>query len=340
MDLLFPLLLSACGGRAPTLAAVQLGEPEALSSADAVAAADLDGDGEDSLVLVREGVARWDGREQVLEGELQASARGDLDGDGREELVLGTGMGRAHREAPARVWLIDEQGARVLWERRGARNQITELRISPQGLWLAVFAQDKLVEGGWLRAADASGWSFEPSVSEAMATRQLPLEGGVLVGRIYGDEPRSDGDLSWRGPSGDQRLPTLRGVRSLAAVQLDDRPGLELLVGDGWHYRYGVEGVARIRMLEGEGWQRGRTIASFDEEYTVREIEASSEGPEAWLLATGSSVAHVLWRDGMGWADLPAGDPGESGNAVIATRGGQQGVLISGEPARFVPVRR
>jgi hypothetical protein len=340
MDVLLPLLLSACGLSPSEPGPLRLGEPEALSPADAVAAADLDGDGEDSLVLVSGGVARWDGREQALEGELQAVARGDLDGDGREELLLGTGMGRSHRDASARVWLLDEQGARSVWERSGARNQITELRVGTQGAWMAVFGEDKRVEGGWLRPADATGWSFEPELEEPMATRQLPLDGGVVFGRVYGDEPRSDGDLSFRGPGGVVRLPSLRGVRSLLAVQLDDGPEPELLVGDGWHYRYGSEAVARVRLLQGEGFQRARTIASFDQEYTVRQLEASSQGPEAWLLATGSRMAHVLWRDGLGWQDSSAGEPGESGNAVIATRRGQQGVLISGEPARFVPVLR
>lgn len=335
------LLLSlACRGPGPSQAPAALGSPVELEPADAVGAADLDGDGGDSLVLVREGVARWDDREQALGALVQVVARGDVDGDGVEELLLGCGMGRGQPRAPARLWLLDGGEARLVWERDGARNQITELRPTAEGVWMAVFADSKQVEGGWLRPSPAGEWSFEPEISAALATRQQPVAGGVLVGRIYGDEPRSDGDLTLSAGDVSTLLPTLRGVRSLLAVDLDGEPGDELLVGDGWHYRYGTDGVARVRLLQGPTWQEGRTIASFDGEFTVREIETAGTGPTTWLLATGSTWSHALFRDGMGWRDLPVGRVGESGNAVVATRDGRAGVLLSGEPARWVPVQR
>jgi hypothetical protein len=335
---LLPLLL-ACSGSAPVLGPARLGTPEELGPADAVGAADLDGDGADSLVLVHDGIARWDGNEQELGAIVQAVARGDVDGDGLEELILACGMGRGQPRAPARLWLLDAGGARLVWEREGQRNQITELQVLAEGPWMAAFADGKRVEGGWLRPAEPT-WTFEPLHVAAMATRQLPVAGGVLAGRVYGDEPRSDGDLALF--VGEQRtqLPTLRGVRSLALADLDGDGVAELLVGDGWHYKYGTEARARLRMLRGADWQRGRAVASFDDEFTVREIEVVGTGPDAWLLATGSSRAHVLVRDGLGWQDLPVGSVGETGNAVVAHRPGGAGVLLSGDPARWIPVQR
>ncbi len=329
----------ACG-RPTAPGPARLGEPSELEPADAVAAGDLDGDGNDSLVLVHGGMARWDGREQELGALVQVVARGDVDGDGREEILLGCGMGRGQRRAPARVWLLDEQGAMMVWEREGARNQITELLVTERGVWMAAFADGKQVEAGWLAAEDAVSWSFEPQLQASLATRQVPLEQGALVGRIYGDEPRSDGDLQLRVGDSSTVVPTLRGVRALLLAEIDGKEGRELLVGDGWHYKYGTNGVARVRLHSGPDFQQARTIASFDGEFTVRQLQVSASGPSSWLLATGSSQAHVLFRDGMGWQDLPAGVVGEAGNAVIATRDGQQGVLLSGQPATWRAVLR
>jgi len=339
---LSPLLILAlaCQGPAQRATPLTLGEPVELEPAAAVAAGDLDGDGEDSLVFIQDTTARWDGRETELGALVQVVARGDTDGDGDDEILLGCGMGRGQPRAPARLWLIDAAGARLVWERSGARNQISELRVIDGRVWMAAFSDGKRVEGGWLSAGSPDGWSFEPVVGDALATRQLPIDGGVLVGRVYGDEPRSDGDLSFR--VGDQvtAVPTLRGVRALAALELsgDDQP--ELLVGDGWHYKYGTEAVARLRLHGGDGWQQARTIASFDGEFTVREVQAAGSGPDAWLLVTGSSTAHVLARDGLGWQDLPVAVVGETGSAVVAQRGGRAGVLVSGDPARWFPVQR
>ncbi len=334
------LFLLACSEPGPLQGPASLGVAVDLGAADAVAAGDLDGDGEDSLVLVQGSIARWDGHEQDLGALAQVVARGDVDADGVEEILLGCGMGRGMPRAAAQVWLIDRDGARSIWERDGERNQITELRVIDSGAYMATFADGKQVEGGWLRAGADGAWTFEPQQLGALATRQLPTAQGVLVGRIYGDEPRSDGDLTLRVGESSTVVPTLRGVRSLLLVDLDDEGGQELLVGDGWHYRYGTEGVARLRLHQGEGWQQARTIASFDGEFTVRQIQAMGSGADAWLLATGSTWAHVLVRDGLGWQDLPVGQIGEAGGAVIATRGGQAGVLISGEPARWFALHR
>jgi hypothetical protein len=266
-------------------------------------------------------------------------ARGDIDGDGREELLLGCGMGRGRPRAPARVWLIDQAGERLVWERNGLRNQISELRVESGAVWLGTFADGKQVEAGWLRPGEPS-WSFEPLLSVALGTRQLPVDGGVVVGRIYGDEARSDGDLRLHRGQASELLPSLRGVRSIAGVDLDGDGDRELLVGDGWHYKYGTNAVARLRLLDGEAWQDSRALATFDGEFSVREIEPFGRGAQAWVLATGSESAHLLFRDALGWRDLTVGRVGEVGMAVVAARDGKPGVLLSGEPARWIPVER
>ncbi len=307
--------------------------PRELTRADAVAAADLDGDGADEPVLVLDGVATWPGGEADLGGGLSASARYDPDGDGREALLLGTGMTRDMREAPARVWRLDEDGASLLWEGRGPRNQVTDLRVLDGKIWLATYADRASVAGGWLE-----GGEHRVLLREKYANRQLPLgEDSALVGRIYGDKPKSDGDLRLMTKGSAPRvLPTLRGVRSLTAADLDGDGADELLVGDGWHYAYGQRAVARVRLLEAPRWERGRTVASFDGEYTVREIAVSGGD----ILALGTGALHLLRRDDLGWSDTVLAQVDETGSAALFQDPSGPAVLVSGSPARIIPLPR
>jgi len=302
-----------------------------LARADTVAAADFDGDGVDELILVTDGVARWDGGELDLGGGLMATARDDRGGDGREVLFLGTGATRDQREAPARVWRVDAGGGLLAWEQQGARNQVTDLRVTDDGVWVAAFIDASHVAGGWL--VDGAR---EPLVREKFATRQLPLgPEHAAVGRIYGDQPKSDGDLRVMGKGITPRtLPTLRGVRSLASADLNKDGEPELLVGDGWHFAYGKQAVARLRLLEGPDWSEGRTIASFDGEYTIREIIPVGDR----LVAVGTRSVHLLERDALGWSDTVLAPIEETGQAVVIQEAGGTSVLISGDPARVVPL--
>ena len=336
-------LAAACvepGPGAGATLAFSLGERHVLDAAEALVAADLDGDGIDSLILVHDGVARWDGHQEDLGGAVQVTARGDIDGDGLEEALVATGMSREQRQAPARLWAFDEREARLLWERNGKRNQVTDLRVLDGRIWMVRFDDDRRSLGGWLEVGEQP--ALQAVAQGALATRQLPLaNGGVLVARIYGDEPRSDGDLHLQRADGTRRLvPSLRGVRALVLAELDGQGTPELLVGDGWHYAYGERALARLRLLQGEEWQRGRTIAVFDGEYSVRQLEVVGRGAEAWILALGSEQAHLLVRDGLGWGDLALGEVGETGNAVFARLAEGEGVAVSGEPASWIMLER
>ncbi|MCB9743152.1 MAG: FG-GAP repeat protein [Alphaproteobacteria bacterium] len=317
------LLLLACHAPAPAPPPA----PLALSDADGVAAADLDGDGFDDVILVSGGQASWLGHTLELGGGLQAVARGDVDGDGREEALLATGMSRDFRDAPARVWALDEAGGAVIWERSGERNQVADLRVSEGRVWVAAFIDARVVEGGWLEDGAIAGVT-----RVALGTQQLPTKDGVVVGRVYGDAPRSDGDLRLIQGDTVTTLPSFRGVRSLAAADLDGDGEPELLVGDGWHFAYGERAQGRVWLLEGPDWRSGRAVAQLGEEYSARGIEAL----DGRLLVTGTRAVHLLTRDALGWRDDTLGAVAETGNAVAVRTPAGPAALISGEPAQLV----
>ena len=178
---------------------------------DGVAAADLDGDGFDELFYIHDGVMRWAGGRLELEGSFQRAAAGDLDGDGREELVLATGMSREYR-GPAHLEVVSADSVERLASFPGDRTQIPELRVIDGQVWVATYANSRVVESGWV----VSG-ALDVKASGLLATRSVPVGEEVVLAHVYGPEPKSDGDVrvgardsSHLGPSKSVTRPSAR----------------------------------------------------------------------------------------------------------------------------------
>ncbi|MEC7241274.1 MAG: hypothetical protein VXW32_08530 [Myxococcota bacterium] len=347
------VLLWACGGTgdsdvgstASASAVIQRGTgtpaPEwsdTLEAADFVAAADFDGDGVDERVRIWEDVLYWPGGQQALDAGVQVIRRGRLP-EG-ERVLLGLGMNRDHREAAAQVVSVGPQGPEVLWEEKGPRNQIADIRVHDESIHVTRFVAPKRVEGAYLRNG-----VMESVHRDGLATQQLPLgDGEMIIGRVYGEAPRSHGDLR-HGRNGVFRaLPSLRGVRSMALGQLDEDSDLELLVGDGWHYAYGEQALGRILLLDGPDWTSARTLGLLDGEYSARSIEVTSSlveqpGEQAGVLVSGTKKVHYFKRDALGWSSRVLGPTTETSNTVLIRTPRGLAAWIAGAPnSRLVGV--
>lgn len=324
------LLLTSCTSGTALPTPYALGEPQTLPDSQAVVAADIDGDGVDEILRFVDGTLSWEGGSAELGGTFQRAARGDVDGDGLEEAIVATGMGRADRTAPARIWAVDRDGATLLLERASARAQVPELRVVDGKVWAGLFAADNVVESGWV-----SGEALQVEQSAKLALRQIPTSKGVVVGRVYGDIPKSDGDLTLHGPSGAQKLPSFRGVRSVTEADLNGDGEPELLVGDGWHFAYGTQAIGRIALLDGPDWQQSRVIAHFATDYSAQEIEVH----DGRILVIGTSTVHLLQRDSWGWQDLEVAKTSEGGSAAWVQRAEGPAIVVAGSPTQVIPLQ-
>lgn len=344
-------------------------EPDTFRSADRVPtpiceqlwSGQLVGDEADELLCTRSNVltvygADGDGFRPRLQitgtGLPNAAWVGDRDGDGLDEFLIAFGMGRGFATAPVKVIELDaEEGGvgwwvRTLFEYSGPRPQVTALQ-GPE-LFLAHFESKYEVRSGFLRAGELA-----PDARVLrMAMSQVPADvdgdgvAELAVGRMYGDEPKSDGDLAVLHDGAREPVPTVRGIRTLLGSDLDGDGRDELLFGDGWHFRYRAEGEGRLNVAarDGEGgtW-RTSLIHRLPGEFTVmriqvRDVDGDGRG-EVFAAGNSTLYRYDLAGDPLDgtWTAKELG-PSGTGGAFTAVRraDGSIQLLTATEPPAWL----
>ena len=331
--------------------------PVPAPEADRVLVADLYGDGRPEVFVADGGEVRWGewpaqavqpaftGR-HVARGMLQAWMAADLDGDGDQEVVMAFGLGRAFPKASAELVLLDAPDAsktiaRTLWKNDGERNQITALAPWPRpdgtaDIYVGHFQSRFDVRGGVIdRDKGTARWLEGHTLRMGMARAVGDFDGDglveVAIGRLYGEDADSDGDLRVIQQDGKaEMVPTRRGVRAVGAGDLDGDGKTELLFGDSWHKNYGKLARFRPRLAQrnAAGVWHVTTIDERSDNYAVEQIGIVGRR----VVAGGNNALFVyepgkdlVWhavgepqalRPTGSWAALPDGSLALSGREV------------------------
>lgn len=293
-----------------------------LQEADKVACVDLDGDNTDEHIFLR------DGKVLTPTSSYDLPAGPQVFSVDKQRLLIGSGFSKEYRNAKMYLHELSKDGFTEIWSKDGARNQITDLAVIKDDIYISTFTQSTNIAGGWLTSIDT------PLFESNMAMRQQPLPENpavLIVGRLYGDTPRSDGDLQVVRDGNATKLPNLRGVRALKVVDINEDGHSDLLVADGWHYQYASMGRAQLHLYLGPHFTDRRTLAVLDDQYTINQIDVHPENHT--IVLQGSSQVFALTRSSYGWQQHRLGAIGESGNTALCLGTEGSYVLLSGNPA-------
>ena len=325
-----------------------------LPGCDRLWAADLVGDEADEVVCGNANVLQVFGADGdrfrprlEIEGTglPNAAWSGNRDGDGRDEFVIAFGMGRGFATAPIKVLELDASADGATWQVRtlfelvGERPQVTAV-WGPE-LYLAHFVSKYEVTGGHLLPGNTL--RDERVLHMGMARVLADLDGDgqdeLAVGRVYGDEPRSDGDLTvYDGDTVTQVL-TFRGVRALTAAHLD---GADVLVfGDGWHFKYRDEGKGRLNIArqKGAGFIT-ELVHELPGQYTVTRIEVEDvDGDgEPEIVASGNDAVYLYRRAEGSWSPTRLGTCLAGEFTPVRRAGGKVAVAAAGSPVTWLEI--
>ncbi|MEL6544802.1 MAG: hypothetical protein AAFQ82_09255, partial [Myxococcota bacterium] len=236
-------------------------------------------------------------------GMLQRAAAGNT-GDGLK-LYLAYGRGRGQLDVPLTIDAIDPKNGQVnrVAQWQSPRADFTHLSVTDGELVYAAF-ESKYSIREWRSGA--------PGHSERMATSRTfaDLDGDGqtdrVIGRIYGDAVRSEGDLRVEFGNGKvAKIPVAGGVRSLAVADTKIDAVPTLYFADGWSASYAKEGRALLKRAEfRDGKFEVTQVVQSHDEYTFNRVVPVGLPGNEDLLLYGSARVSWVFRDEAGAVGL------------------------------------
>jgi hypothetical protein len=329
-----------------------------VGSASRAVIADLDGDGHSEIVLVDSTQVRViepSGRElasaPVTRG-IQVLVAADLDGDGHAEVYAGWGVTRDHMDTKATITVYRLQHGKLVEETvlapETTRQDVAAIEpMRDEKAVLLAYFDSKYMVSSVVAKPGAHGWEITKIASLRTATSYArgDLDGDgkidLVVGRIYGDDKGVDGDAFVLAADGTRnRIPTTRGLRSLAIADGDQDGRPEVFLGDGWHQNYGdkAHGLLTWAHPSKEGF-RTELIEDTPGQYGIDRIVPATIDGKTSIVTSGSSYVRVFQRTDGRWHGLTIA--GLARDLAVGDLDGKPGdeILIVGEHSEIVNLR-
>ncbi|MEE2789196.1 MAG: hypothetical protein VX589_17805 [Myxococcota bacterium] len=328
-----------------------------LPGASRVFSQDLDGDGQDEVLgahtgeiwaykVVPAGFQKlWSLKGQ---GTVHQVAFGTLGANGdtsSPSLYLAWGVARGALKAPLAVdRVVPLTGKRIrLWEHDGPRNEPAYLAIEDTDgddsldLAFAYYASKYMVKP-YHFSADGGvkpGKAVRMASARAYGRAFSPTLHAEVIGRVYGDARGLSGDLNLNTASGQRKIPTEDGVRSVLIARVGDDTVPHIYFADGWVADYGKSAKAQLkRVAKLEPEVVVETVGRSDEEFTffnLRAIDLNGDGRQE-LLARGNKWMHVFQMIDGNWRRFKVAQlPPVLNAAIMIGKKRQPSVVIPNE---------
>jgi hypothetical protein len=166
---------------------------------------------------------------------------------------------------------------KTIYAPKTSRAAVADLFIEKTGvIWFAHFSEKYIVQIVKI-SADYKTVKKEKSFNMISQISKINYknENNLLVGRVYGDIPGSNGEIFILNAKGEKIiLPSIRGMRAMKVANLDNIPGDEIYIGDGWHKNYGklAQPFLSKIILNGEKPQRIK-IDLLKNNFTIVKID-------------------------------------------------------------------
>ena len=167
-------------------------------------------------------------------------------------IVVAYGMGRGNLNPPLEIYAYPAalDKSEKVWTFNTPRAQATVLKAIGSRVLVTFFSSKYDTEAGWLSLTKDHLWKYTKEVSVRMGSNSDSNGELIALGRPYGDEQGSDGDvILYRKGQAPRTLPSYRGVSALTLLPVAKNEQPSIAIGDGWHANYGKFAQARLSIL-------------------------------------------------------------------------------------------
>lgn len=280
---------------------------------------------------------------------IQRLTAADLDGDGRAEIYAGWGQTRDHMDTKAKVTVHRLDGGRLTTETvlapETTRQEVVALvpMKDAKSLFIAYF-DSKYMVTSTIAQKGAQGWTASKVAQLRTATSYArgDVNGDgkpdIVVGRVYGDDKGVDGDAFILAPDGSRtKIPSTRGMRSIAVIDADADGKPEVYMGDGWHQNYGqyAHGLLTRARFAGSTFQTD-LVEDTVGQYGIEEIVPATVDGKIVILTAGSNYTRAFMRAGDHWSAVTIGPVAR--DIAVGDLDGKPGdeILLLGEKSELV----